>query len=91
MIRGLVSFLIFASTASAAQAQSPAAPGAHLQLFRTESAARLRCPTDKVVWASTSSHALYLPGDKHYAHTRGGFACESEARAKGYRGPASHG
>jgi hypothetical protein len=91
MVRGLVTFLLFCLAGSAALAQSHASASAHLQLFRTESAARLRCPDDNVVWASTASRRLYLAGDKHYAHTHGGFVCEKEARAKGYKGPASHG
>jgi len=91
MVRGLLTFLLFGLAGSTALAQSHPSPGAHLQLFRTEGAARLRCPDDNVVWASTNTRRLYLAGDKHYAHTHGGFVCESEARAKGYSGPASHG
>ena len=64
--------------------------GGHPVLYRTEHIARLHCPKDNVVWASTSSRMLYLPGDKHYGHTHGGFVCESDARRYGYIGPRSH-
>jgi hypothetical protein len=43
-----------------------------------------------IVWADTRSHRLHLPGDHHFAHTHGGFACESEAIARGYRAPTTH-
>jgi hypothetical protein len=42
------------------------------------------------VWANTRAHTLHLAGDHHYAHTHGGFACQAEARAHGYRGPSAH-
>jgi hypothetical protein len=66
------------------------APKKHLLIYRTEQGARSTCPDDQIVWASTSSHALYLPSDRHYGHTHGGYACESAARAKGYKGPTAH-
>jgi hypothetical protein len=91
MNRGLVSVLFLSLTSPAALAEGPAAPRGHPVIFGTEHAARLRCPEDNIVWASTSARTLYLPGDKHYGHTRGGFVCESEARGKGYRGPTSRG
>jgi hypothetical protein len=81
--------LLFVGLICSATAAS-AAPKPHLQLFTTEKAARLRCPNDQIVWASTVTHTLYVPGDKHYGHTHGGFTCESIARAHGYRGPTSH-
>jgi hypothetical protein len=43
-----------------------------------------------IVWADTRSHRLHLAGDHHFAHTHGGFACESEAIALGYRAPSAH-
>jgi hypothetical protein len=82
-------FLLFLMS-SAAFAQSAPPPYKHLLIYRTVQDARMRCPFDEIVWASTTSHALYLPGDKHYAHTHGGYACESEGRALGYRGPTAH-
>jgi hypothetical protein len=48
------------------------------------------CPGDRIVWANTATHTLHLRGDHHFAHTKGGFACETEARALGYRGPVAH-
>jgi DNA-binding response OmpR family regulator len=52
--------------------------------------AGVHCADDKVVWASTKSHLLYLPGDKHYGHTKGGYVCESKAEAAGYHPPKAH-
>ncbi len=50
----------------------------------------MSCPNDQVVWVSTTTHTLYLPRDRHYAHTHGGYACEAQARALGYHGPTTH-
>jgi hypothetical protein len=62
----------------------------HLLIYRTEHDARQHCHNDAVVWADTRNHVVYLPRDEHYAHTHGGYACESKARAIGYRGPRAH-
>jgi len=62
----------------------------HLLIYKTEHGAQTHCDNDTVVWANTKSHQLYLPGDKHYGHTRGGYACESKAHAAGYHGPTAH-
>jgi len=91
MNRGVVSVLLFSLASPAALAESPSPTKGRLPIFGTEHAAKLRCPDDTIVWAGTSARMLYLPGDKHYGHTRGGYVCESEARGKGYRGPTSHG
>jgi hypothetical protein len=77
------------STAAWAQTVHSTKRG-HFFTFSTEHNARLRCPNDRIVWVNTATHTLYLPGDAHYAHTRGGFACEAEARAHGYHPPRAH-
>lgn len=87
MTRSVACALVLSLIASVAPAQTPQK---HLHLFKTEHDARRHCGKDTVVWASTTTHQLYLPGDKHYAHTHGGFACEAAARALGYRGPTAH-
>jgi hypothetical protein len=74
---------------TAAQSAGPHRPG-HFFMFKTEHNARLRCPNDRIVWVNTANHTMYAPGDPHYAHTRGGFACEAEARAHGYHPPRAH-
>lgn len=91
MMRLAVSIVMLGLVSSSTCAQTAAAPGKHLHFYRTELGARTDCPDDRVVWASTSSHTLYLPGNPHYRHTHGGFVCESAARANGYHGPTSHG
>jgi hypothetical protein len=87
MTRFLLCALMISLISSVALAQTPKK---HLLIYKTEHDAQVHCDKDPVVWASTKSHLLYLPGDKHYAHTRGGYACESEARALGYHGPTAH-
>jgi hypothetical protein len=84
----LVTYALFAClTSSVALGQTP---GKHLLIYRTEHDARRHCHNDNVVWANTRTHALYLPGDEHYAHAHGGYACESKARFIGYRAPTAH-
>jgi hypothetical protein len=75
---------------SGALAESVVSPKGHLFLFRSEHSARAHCPNDQIVWANTAAHTLHLRGDHHFAHTHGGFACQSAARALGYRGPSVH-
>jgi hypothetical protein len=90
MIRLAIATLLIAVTSSCAFALGESSPKHQLRVFRTERGAREQCPNDQIVWANTRLHVLYLRGDKHWGHTHGGFACESEARALGYRGPSSH-
>ena len=101
MMRRVTISVLLSLTSLGALAQNPATPeehlilaaarSPHLMVYRTERSAREHCPPgDKIVWADTRSRILYLPGDKHWGHTHGGFACESEGRASGFRGPAAH-
>jgi hypothetical protein len=89
MMRLLISALLLGLVSSGALAASVAHPK-HLVVFKSEHNARQRCPKDRVIWADTRFHRIYLPGDHHFAHTNGGFACESEAIALGYHGPTTH-
>jgi hypothetical protein len=90
MMRLVTSTFLLSLVLSGAHAESAPPSTKRLPVFRTEQGARQHCPNDTIVWASTTSHALYGPGNKHFAHTSGGFACESEGRAKGYQGPTAH-
>ena len=83
-------FFSFA-TATVANAQTDVPHKKHLSIYRTREEARAHCPDDQIVWASTATRTLYLPGNLHYRHTHGGYVCESAARASGYRGPTAHG
>ena len=74
---------------TAAQSAGPHRLG-HFFMFKTEHNARLRCPGDRIVWVNSATRTMYVPGDPHYAHTRGGFACEAEARSHGYHPPRAH-
>jgi hypothetical protein len=89
MIRLVTSALLLVVVSSGALGQSVAHPK-HLVVFKTQRSAQQRCPRDRIVWADTMSRRLHLPGDHHFAHTHGGFACESEAIARGYHGPTTH-
>jgi hypothetical protein len=90
MTRLILSALLLGLISLGTSAQGAVSSKHHRFLFRTEGAARAHCPDDRVVWANTTTHTLHLRGDHHFAHTKGGFACEAEARALGYRGPAAH-
>jgi hypothetical protein len=87
MTRLVLCALVVGLIAPLAAAQTPKK---HLLIYKKEQDAQRHCADDHVVWASTKSHLLYLPGDKHYAHTHGGYVCEGEARAAGYHGPTAH-
>lgn len=87
MVR-LVTFALLAMSVSSTALAQP--PQKHLLIYRTEHDAKMHCPDDTVVWASTKSHFLYLPGDRHFGHTRGGYVCESKAIAAGYHAPKAH-
>jgi hypothetical protein len=89
MTRWIAIALLAGLVPSVALAQTPK-PKTHLLIYKTEQAAERHCSKDTVVWASTSSHRLYLPGDPHFAHTKGGYACEAEAKKLGYHGPTAH-
>jgi hypothetical protein len=91
MLRLIASALLIGllSTAASAQSARTHRPG-HLFMFNTEHNARLRCPGGPIVWVNTATHTMHAPGDPHYAHTHGGFACEAEARAHGYHPPRAH-
>jgi hypothetical protein len=90
MTRLILSALLVGFISSGALAQGAASSKHHRFLFKTEHSARAHCPGDRIVWANTAAHTLHVRGDHHFAHTQGGFACEPEARALGYRGPAAH-
>jgi len=90
MMRLATSTLFLCLVSVGALAKDATLSRGHLVVFRTEQSAREHCPNDTIVWANTTSHTLHLRGDNHFAHTRGGFVCESRARAHGYRGPTAH-
>jgi hypothetical protein len=90
MMQPVTTILLVCLISSPALAETPARPKGQLVLFKSEHSAQQRCRHDRIVWANTRAHTLHLAGDHHYAHTHGGFACEAEARAHGYRGPSAH-
>ena len=54
--------------------------------YTTELAARARCPSDTVVWVNTPTRIYHYSGTRYYGHTlKGGYMCEADARAAGYR------
>jgi hypothetical protein len=65
-------------------AQQPSAPkgGATLEAgqFADEASAKVRCPTDTVVWVNLPSKIYHFAGTKSYGTTkRGAYMCEKEA------------
>jgi hypothetical protein len=54
--------------------------------FASDQQARLRCPTDTVVWVNTRSRVYHFAGTHNYGHTKeGAYMCESDAKAAGDR------
>ena len=64
-----------------------AAAGAFTQTkFASEDAARLRCPTDAIVWQFLPGNLFVRKTDKRYGATqRGSYMCEHDAVAEGNR------
>ncbi len=62
---------------------APAAAWVHR--YKTEEAAKKRCPNDEIVWGS--SRGIYYPKESHlYGKSRGGaYVCGREAHAGGWR------
>jgi hypothetical protein len=74
------------TTAAPAQApvQQPSAPRSTATLeagqFADEASAKIRCPTDTVVWVNLPSKIYHFAGTKSYGTTkRGAYMCEKEA------------
>ena len=56
--------------------------------FATEAQARVRCPSDTVVWANLNSHIYHFSGSRNYGATKdGAYMCESDTVAAGFRAP----
>ncbi len=54
--------------------------------YTTELAARVRCPSDTVVWVNTPTRIYHYSGTRYYGHTlKGAYMCEADARTGGYR------
>ncbi len=54
--------------------------------YASESEAKANCPGDTVVWANPRSKIYHFAGHREYGNTkRGGYACERQAQAAGYR------
>jgi hypothetical protein len=58
------------------------APGANQ--FSNEAQARIRCPSDAVVWANLDSKIYHFSGHKDYGTTKkGAYMCEKDAVGQG--------
>jgi hypothetical protein len=54
--------------------------------FANETAAKLRCPLDTVVWVNLRSSIYHFKGTKDYGTTkRGAYMCEKDTGAGGFR------
>jgi hypothetical protein len=54
--------------------------------YSTETAARLRCPLDTVVWINLNSGIYHFSGKNDYGKTkRGAYMCEKDTSAAGFR------
>jgi hypothetical protein len=56
--------------------------------FSSEAQAKVRCPTDTVVWANLKSKIYHFSGHKDYGSTKeGAYMCEKDATGQGIRAP----
>jgi hypothetical protein len=70
---------------NAPTAGSPEEPTAANE-FSTEAQAKMRCPTDTVVWANLTSKVYHFSGTRSYGNTkRGAYMCERDTAAAGMR------
>jgi hypothetical protein len=54
--------------------------------FSTDAQARVRCPSDTVVWVNTKSGVYHFAGTHNYGTTKQGtYMCEADAKAAGDR------
>ena len=74
-----------------APAPPPFAPSPHVGAtgaggFATDAQARVRCPSDTVVWVNTKSGVYHFAGTRNYGGTKQGtYMCEADAKAAGDR------
>ena len=74
-----------APTGTAPAAAAPAASASGAGQYSSEAAATSACSGDTVVWANSTSKALWTSGTKYYGKTKHGFyACEKQAMADGF-------
>jgi hypothetical protein len=58
----------------------------NVQLFASETAAQVHCPTDTVVWLNTPSGIYHFKGMRWYGRTnQGAYLCQKEGDQAGYR------
>jgi hypothetical protein len=74
------------SVAKSAPTPTTAGTPSGANQFATETAARLRCPLDTVVWVNLKSGIYHFSGKKDYGTTkRGAYMCEKDTSAGGFR------
>jgi hypothetical protein len=54
--------------------------------YATETAAKVRCPLDTIVWVNTKSGIYHFSGHKDFGNTKSGaYMCEKDTGAEGFR------
>ena len=77
---GALLLLAMSGTAASTAVALPLTP------FRYEAQAQLHCPGDTVVWLDFGKGVYYSRRQKRYGQgATGGFVCQKEARAGGFR------
>jgi hypothetical protein len=61
-------------------------PATGANQFASEAQARIRCPSDAVVWANLDSKIYHFSGNRDYGSTKkGAYMCEKDAVGQGMR------
>jgi hypothetical protein len=61
-------------------------PATGTNQFSSEAQARIRCPSDAVVWVNLESKIYHFSGNKDYGTTKkGAYMCEKDAAGQGMR------
>jgi hypothetical protein len=80
-----------ATASRSAQPAATSAPAARKSAvgpnqFTTEAEARMRCPTDTIVWVNLDSGIYHFAGNRNYGRTKqGAYMCETDTATPGYR------
>jgi hypothetical protein len=77
-------------TTAAKPAPAPSTAPTAANQFSTEAQAKVRCPSDTVVWVNLKSKIYHFAGTRDYGNTKSGaYMCERDTAATGARAAKS--